>query len=173
MLWQHKEPRTTLAYKKRKTNRFRSLKGHPMLPKLIAASLAALLLTSAAQAENFEVTMLNKGADGAMVFEPAFVKAAVGDTVTFISTDKGHNAEGIEGMLPEGAEEFKSAMGKDYVLTLTAEGLYGVKCTPHYTMGMVALIQAGAPVNQDAMKAVVLKGKAKSRFEPLLEQIAE
>ena len=144
-----------------------------MFPKLIAASLAALLLTSAAQAENFEVTMLNKGADGAMVFEPAFVKAAVGDTVTFISTDKGHNAEGIEGMLPEGAEEFKSDMGKDYVLTLTAEGLYGVKCTPHYTMGMVALIQAGAPVNQDAMKAVVQKGKAKSRFEPLLEQIAE
>ncbi len=144
-----------------------------MFPKLIAASLAALLLTSAAQAENFEVKMLNKGADGAMVFEPAFVKAAVGDTVTFISTDKGHNVEGIEGMLPEGAEEFKSAMGKDYVLTLTAEGLYGVKCTPHYTMGMVALIQAGAPVNQDAMKAVVQKGKAKSRFEPLLEQIAE
>jgi pseudoazurin len=144
-----------------------------MFPKLIVASLAALLLTSAAQAENFEVTMLNKGTEGAMVFEPAFVKAAVGDTVTFISTDKGHNAEGIEGMLPQGVEEFKSDMGKDYVLTLTAEGLYGVKCTPHYMMGMVALIQAGAPVNKDAVTAVVLKGKAKTRFEPLVAQIAE
>jgi pseudoazurin len=144
-----------------------------MFPKLIAASLAALLLAPAAHAENFDVLLLNKGTEGAMVFEPAFVQAAVGDTVTFISTDKGHNAEGIEGMLPEGFEEFKSKMGADYVLTLTAEGLYGVKCTPHYSMGMVALIQAGAPVNQEALAAVVLKGKAKTRFEPLMAQIAE
>lgn len=143
-----------------------------MFPKFAMATLAALLLAPAAQAENFDVTMLNKGADGAMVFEPAFVKAAVGDTVTFISTDKGHNAEGIEGMLPEGVAAFKSGMGEDFVLTLTAEGVYGVKCTPHYTMGMVALIQAGAPTNQDAAKAVVHKGKAKARFEPLLAQIA-
>lgn len=144
-----------------------------MFPKLIAASLAAMLMAPAAFAENFDVMMLNKGTDGAMVFEPAFVQAAVGDTVTFISTDKGHNAEGIDGMLPEGVEEFKSKMGEDYVLTLTAEGLYGVKCTPHYQMGMVALIQAGAPVNQEALAAVVLKGKAKTRFEPLLAQIVE
>lgn len=143
-----------------------------MFPKLAMAGLAALLLGSAAGAENFDVKMLNKGADGAMVFEPAFVTAAVGDTVTFISTDKGHNAEGIEGMLPEGVAAFKSGMGEDFVLTLTAEGLYGVKCTPHYSMGMVALIQAGAPTNQDAVTAVVLKGKAKTRFEPLLAQIA-
>ena len=144
-----------------------------MFKNLIAASLAALLLAPAAFAENFDVKMLNKGTEGAMVFEPAFVKAAVGDTVTFISTDKGHNAEGIEGMLPEGVEEFKSAMGKDYVLTLTAEGLYGVKCSPHYMMGMVALIQAGAPVNKDSVTAVVMKGKAKARFEPLVAQIVE
>ena len=144
-----------------------------MFPKVIAASVAGLLLVSAAHAENFDVKMLNKGTEGAMVFEPAFVKAAVGDTVTFIATDKGHNAEGIKGMLPEGAAEFKSDMGKDYVLTLTAEGLYGIKCSPHYMMGMVALIQAGGPVNQDAVTAMVLKGKAKTRFEPLLAQIAE
>ena len=144
-----------------------------MFAKLIAASLAVLLISPAAYAENFDVLMLNKGAEGAMVFEPAFVQAAVGDTITFISTDKGHNAEGIEGMLPEGVEEFKSDMGKDYVLTLTAEGLYGIKCTPHYAMGMVALIQAGAPVNKDAVMAVGMRGKAKTRFEPLLAQIAE
>lgn len=143
-----------------------------MFPKLISASLAALMLATAAYAENFEVKLLNKGADGAMVFEPAFVKAAVGDTITFLSTDKGHNVEGIEGMLPAGVEAFKSAMGADYVLTLTSEGLYGVKCTPHYSMGMVALIQAGAPANQEAAAAVPHKGKAKTRFEPLFAQVA-
>lgn len=144
-----------------------------MFSKLITATVAAFVLATAAQAENFDVKMLNKGADGAMVFEPAFVKAAVGDTITFISTDKGHNVEGIEGMLPEGVEAFKSAMGDDYVLTLTAEGLYGVKCTPHYGMGMVALIQAGAPVNLDAAAAVTQKGKSKARFEPLFAQVAK
>jgi pseudoazurin len=143
-----------------------------MFPKLITTSLVALALASAAYAENFDVRMLNKGADGAMVFEPAFVKAAVGDTITFLSTDKGHNAEAIEGMLPEGVAAFKSKMGEDYVLTLTAEGLYGIKCTPHYTMGMIALIQAGAPVNQEAADAVTHKGKAKTRFEPLFAQVA-
>ena len=143
-----------------------------MFSKLITGSLASLVLATAAYAENFDVKMLNKGVDGAMVFEPAYVKAAVGDTITFLSTDKGHNAEGIEGMLPEGVEAFKSGMGEDYVLTLTAEGLYGVKCTPHYSMGMVALIQAGAPVNLDAALAVTQKGKAKTRFEPLFAQVA-
>lgn len=144
-----------------------------MLPKLIAASLAALLLAPAAFAENFEVKLLNKGTEGAMVFEPAFVKAAVGDTVTFISTDKGHNVEAIADMLPAGVETFKSKMGEDYVLTLTAEGLYGVKCTPHFMMGMLGLIQAGAPVNLDAVAAVELKGKAKTRFEPVLAQVVK
>lgn len=143
-----------------------------MFSQMITSSLASLVLASAAYAENFDVKMLNKGADGAMVFEPAYLKAAVGDTITFLSTDKGHNAEGIEGMLPEGVEAFKSGMGEDYVLTLTAEGLYGVKCTPHYSMGMVALIQAGAPVNLDAALAVTQKGKAKTRFEPLFAQVA-
>ena len=148
-----------------------------MFPNLItatvAASLAALLLAAPTQAANVDVLMLNKGAEGAMVFEPAFVKVAVGDTVTFISTDKGHNVENIKDMLPEGVEAFKSKMGEDYVLTIGAEGLYGVKCTPHYSMGMVALVQAGAPVNLEAAAAVTQKGKAKARFETLFAQVAE
>lgn len=142
-----------------------------MFSKLTITALAMMLLGGAAIAENFDVQMLNKGAEGAMVFEPAFVRAAVGDTVTFVSPDKGHNAESIEGMLPEGVEPFKSEMNKDFTLTLTAEGVYGIKCTPHYAMGMVALIQVGAPVNLDAVADVVQKGKAKTRFEPLFAQV--
>ena len=142
-----------------------------MFSKLTITALAMMLLGGTAIAENFDVQMLNKGAEGAMVFEPAFVRAAVGDTVTFVSPDKGHNAESIEGMLPEGVEPFKSEMSKDFTLTLTAEGVYGIKCTPHYAMGMVALIQVGAPVNLDAVADVVQKGKAKTRFEQLFAQV--
>jgi pseudoazurin len=142
-----------------------------MLSKLTITAVAAMVLASTAFGETFEVKMLNKGAEGAMVFEPAFVRAAVGDTVTFVSPDKGHNAESIKGMLPDGIEPFKSEMSKEFTLNLTSEGLYGIKCTPHYAMGMVALIQVGAPVNLDAAAAVVQKGKAKARFEPLFEQV--
>ncbi len=142
-----------------------------MFSKLTIATLAGILLATSAFAESFEVKMLNKGTEGAMVFEPAFIKAAVGDTITFISTDKGHNVEGVKGMLPDGVEPFKSDMSADYTMTVTAEGLYGIKCTPHYAMGMVALIQVGAPVNLDAASAVPQKGKAKTRFEPLFAQV--
>ena len=48
--------------------------------------------------------MLDKGTEGVMVFEPALVKIAPGDTVKFVATNKGHNAETIKGMLPEGAD---------------------------------------------------------------------
>ena len=140
---------------------------------LLATAAVLMTMTGGVFAAEIEVKMLNKGTEGAMVFEPAFVTAAVGDTITFISTDKGHNAEGIEGMLPEGVEPFKSGMGDDFSLIVEAEGVYGVKCTPHVAMGMVALIQVGAPVNLDAAAAVVQKGKAKIRFEPLFAQIVQ
>jgi pseudoazurin len=144
-----------------------------MFKTLIAASLVTLLTAPLTHAETFEVKMLNKGAEGAMVFEPAFVKAAVGDTINFVATDKGHNVESIDNMLPEGVEAIKSKMGEDFALTVANEGIYGFKCTPHFAMGMVALIQVGAPVNLVAAAGVVHKGKAKARFEPLFAQIVQ
>lgn len=137
----------------------------------IASALAALLLTAAvpAYAANFEVHMLNKGADGtAMVFEPALTQIAAGDTVTFIPTDKGHNAESIKDILPEGAEPFKGAIGKEVVATFTVPGVYAVKCTPHVGMGMVAAIVVGEPTNLDVAKTARLPGKARERFDAAL-----
>lgn len=144
-----------------------------MFKILIAASLATALTAPTAMAETFEIQMLNRGVEGTMVFEPAFVAAAPGDTINFVATDPSHNVETIEGMLPEGADTVKSEVGKDFSVTLTAEGVYGIKCTPHYAMGMVALIQVGAPVNLDDAAAVTLRGKAKTRFEPLFAQIVQ
>ena len=45
---------------------------------------------------NFEVTMLNQGTDGVMVFEPSVLKISVGDTVTFKPTNPGHNSASID-----------------------------------------------------------------------------
>ncbi len=144
-----------------------------MFKTLIATSLATLLTAPIAMAETFEVQMLNRGVEGTMVFEPAFIAAAAGDTINFVATDPSHNVETIEGMLPEGAEPMLSEVGEDFSVTLTAEGVYGIKCTPHFPMGMVALIQVGAPVNLEEAAAVTLRGKAKSRFEPLFAQIVQ
>lgn len=142
--------------------------------KKIVAMLAlgaAVAFAGAAGAEEFEIKMLNKGAKGAMVFEPDFVRAAPGDTIRFVPTDKGHNAEIIKGMLPEGAEAFKSKPGEEITVTLDKEGVYGVKCTPHYGMGMVALIEVGNPVNVEAAKGVKQTGKAKAVFAKLFGQV--
>lgn len=144
-----------------------------MFGKLITTGITCILIASGVNAETIEVKMLNKGENGSMVFEPAFVMAAPGDTITFISTDKGHNAESIKGMLPEGVEPFKSKVSADFSLKLDAEGLYGIKCTPHYALGMIALIQVGAATNFDDASAVKQKGKAKKRFLPLFEKVQQ
>ena len=93
--------------------------------RTVATGLAfAALLGGAAFAETFEVKMLNKGADGErMVFEPAFVQAAPGDTIRFVAADKGHNAETIEDMIPNGAEGFKGKINQEIEVTLDTEGV--------------------------------------------------
>ena len=138
--------------------------------KLAIAGLCAGLAVQPAVAEEFEVRMLNKGEKGAMVFEPDFVQAQVGDTVKFLLVDKGHNAETIKDMIPEGAEPAIGGMNEDFVITLTQEGAYGIRCKPHYGLGMVALIVAGEPVNLDALQKVKTPGKAKKKFEALFAE---
>lgn len=135
------------------------------------AFAAAMAFAGTALAAEHEVRMLNKGAKGAMVFEPDFVQAEPGDTIRFVPTDKSHNAESIKGMLPAGAEPFKGKINEEVVYEVTAEGVYGVKCTPHYGMGMVMLISVGTPVNLDEAKAVKHPGKAKTRFEEILAAV--
>ncbi len=142
------------------------------MKRIIAiAALAAMTLAGGAQAAEHEILMLNKGEKGAMVFVPDMVKAAPGDTIRFVPTDKSHNAEAIKGMLPDGAELFKSKINEEFTIKLTARGLYGIKCTPHYGMGMVALILVGDPVNLEAAKAVTHPGKAKKVFADLFATV--
>ena len=117
--------------------------------------------------------MLNRGEAGAMVFQPAYVQAEVGDTVRFVPTDRSHNAETVEGMLPDGAEMMVGDRDEEVVLTVDQEGVYGIRCKPHYAMGMVALVVAGDPVNLDQAAEVRHPGRARTAFETLLEQAAD
>lgn len=130
------------------------------------AIIAGLFALPALSAE-IEVKMLNKGSDGqAMVFEPATVKAAVGDVITFVPVDKGHDAAAVKEMIPEGVADFKGKMNETVKVTVDKEGAYVVKCTPHLGMGMVALIVVGdaPPANLDAVKNGKLPKKARDRL---------
>lgn len=134
--------------------------------------LSVVLPALPALAANHEVQMLNRGETGMMVFEPAYLDIAAGDSVTFVPTDRGHNAESINGMTPDGAAPFKGPMNKPITVTFETEGVYGYKCMPHYPMGMVGVIHVGkgAP-NLAAAEKVTLPGKAKGKMADLLKQI--
>ncbi|WP_142779578.1 pseudoazurin [Agrobacterium sp. T29] len=135
--------------------------------KFAGLAILAGLFAFPALAADIEVKMLNKGSDGqAMVFEPATVKAAVGDVITFVPVDKGHDAAAVKDMIPEGVADFKGKMNETVKLTVEKEGAYVVKCTPHLGMGMIALVVVGdaAPANLDAVKNGKLPKKARDRL---------
>lgn len=134
---------------------------------LAAAAIAIAILP--ATAADVQVKMLNKGAKGMMVFEPDLVKVQPGDTVTFVATDPGHDAQSVAGMLPEGAQPFEGKIGKDLTVTFTQPGVYGVKCKPHYVMGMVGVVVVGDPSsNLEEAKKAKNPGKAGKLFTELL-----
>jgi len=139
-------------------------------------AIVGILLTAIAMpaaAKDIVVHMKNQGGDGSMVFEPSFLKASPGDVIRFKPTDPSHNAETISNMLPAGVAPMKGVMNKEAVLTVTKPGLYGIKCMPHFSMGMVALVQVGKPTAADisAAKAVKLPPFAAKRMIAALARV--
>lgn len=140
-----------------------------MFRSLVTSAAIMLALSGAVAAETFEVKMLNKGEGGTMIFEPASLRIAAGDTVKFIPADKGHNAESVKGMIPEGAAAFAGKINEEIDVTLTEPGLYGVKCKPHWGMGMVMVIAVGdVAVDAERFLAGKMPKKAKTQFEKSL-----
>jgi pseudoazurin len=143
---------------------------------LAAAALCASLAAPAtALAADHVVKMLNAGKDGSMVFEPAFVKAAVGDTVVFTPTEKAaHNSASV--LLPAGAKPWRGAADTELKVKLDKEGVYLYACEPHKMMGMVGAIQVGKPSNLADAKAAAAKEQAafvmgKDRYDKALAQV--
>ena len=110
------------------------------------------------QSANHVVKMLNQGSGGVMVFEPAVLKIAVGDSVTFESTDAAHNSASLPGMIPENAVSWNGELSRDITVTLTQPGVYAYQCTPHSMMAMVGIIQVG----DDSSNLAIVKNKAQN-----------
>ena len=111
------------------------------------------LLSSFVTAENFDVKMVNADASGqVMVFDPPFIKANVGDTVTFLPTDMLHNSQSVPGLIPSSASSWNGAMNEKITIELNVEGVYVYQCTPHIALGMIGVIQVGSPTNIDDVR---------------------
>ena len=139
----------------------------------ILAGLTVALLAAPALAADHRVEMLNKDPETGErnVFEPALLQIEPGDTVTFVPTDRGHNAVSSEGMVPEGGTTFEGGINEEITVTFDTEGTYGYNCVPHYGQGMVGLILVGdASVNYEEAKAVNQRGRAKKVYEELFAE---
>ncbi|MEM8575650.1 MAG: pseudoazurin [Pseudomonadota bacterium] len=135
--------------------------------RTLCASIFACLLAAPLLAEIHEVGMYTRSENGPMIYEPQFLSIAPGDSVRFVPVQGGHNAATIDGMIPDGAEPFRSQIDEEFTVTLTEPGLYGIKCSPHYSMGMVMLIEVGQPTER--VLPVDLPSRARQRFETILE----
>ncbi|EHM02774.1 pseudoazurin [Acetobacteraceae bacterium AT-5844] len=133
-----------------------------------------LLLAPAAHAELYEVRMLNRNESGGMVYEPDFLRLRLGDWVRFLATHVTHNAASMPEMLPAGARSFKGGINEEIEVTFTEPGLYGIKCIPHYAMGMVMLVQVGEETFEPPeVLPASLPSRVRQRFTEILSRAAQ
>ena len=71
-----------------------------------------------------------------------------------------------------GAQAFKGKINQEIEQTFSVPGLYGIQCIPHLAMGMVMLIQVGAPAAEAPEVPAALPKRAVDRFNALLQREA-
>lgn len=64
---------------------------------------------------------------------------------------------------------FSGNIGQDLVVIFTTSGVYGYRCTPHGTLGMVGLIVVDNPVNEPQARAAAMPGMAGRVFAKLFD----
>jgi pseudoazurin len=90
-----------------------------------------------------------------------------------LPTSKGHNVEFIAG--PDGWDApKKSKLSKEVAITFDTPGVYLYQCTPHKSMGMIAIVVVGTPTYseaEDTLKDAKVRGKSKKKLKALLEDL--
>ncbi|MEQ8494659.1 MAG: plastocyanin/azurin family copper-binding protein [Gammaproteobacteria bacterium] len=108
-------------------------------------------------------------------WRPMITFAQPGDSLRFKNMT-GHDTETIEGMIPEGAETWKSELGQEgFSVNLDQEGVYVFKCNPHITTGMVGVVVVGdarPPQNLEALKGNLYNDKdGRNMFNRALKKL--
>lgn len=135
----------------------------------IVSVFAFMTIGTFAFGGDIEVDMLNKRDDGAkMVYSLDIIDAKAGQNITWLPASKGHNVEFIAG--PDGWKApKKSKLNKEVAITFDTPGVYLYQCSPHKSMGMIAIVVVGDGDN-DISKAKV-KGKSKKKLKELLADL--
>ena len=142
------------------------------MKKLLSTVAVLATLSTSAFAADTTLEMLNKRDDGAkMVYSQDITRIDVGDTITWVPADKGHNVEIIAA--PEGFDiPKKSKLNKEVTIAFDTPGVYLYQCTPHKSMGMIALVIVGEDTsNLDAVADAKVRGKSKKKLKELLGDI--
>lgn len=139
-----------------------------------ATALAVILPVTPSLSAEHKILMLNYGRDGGMVFEPAYVKAEPGDTITFVPQNSSHYVQSYA--VPEGVSPWKSKLDEAFTVTVEKEGVYLYYCPPHLMMAMIGIIQVGKPANLEAVRQKAEKLRPKlvmksERLEAALGQV--
>lgn len=127
-------------------------------------ALSVLLVSFNVYAEEHVV------AAGATSFNPMHLFVKPGDTVKWTNMTI-HDSQSMEGLIPEGAEHWKGAIGQEIAVTLDVEGVYIYKCNPHLPMGMAGAIIVGEANNMDQLDANAT-GREKGVIFKLKKQLA-
>ena len=129
-----------------------------------------MFMSPPAFAADLTIEMLNKDAHGnKMVYSEEIASIEVGDTVTWVPTDKGHNVEMISS--PNDLK-FKSKNNKEAKITFEVPGIYLYWCTPHKGMGMIGLVVVGGDTSHaDIVAKAKVRGKSKKKLKKLLDEL--
>jgi len=130
----------------------------------------AVLFSFQVAAAEHTIEMLNKDDNGnKMVFSQELLNIDVGDSVTWVATDRGHN---VEMVASPNDMELKSKVGKDVTVSFDTPGIYYYWCTPHKGMGMIGLVVVGGDTsNMDQIQKAKAMGKSKKKLKALLGEL--
>ena len=141
--------------------------------KHLISAMLVTLFASTSFAADITVEMLNKrkSDNQSMVYSEDISRIDVGDTITWVPTTKGHNVHFLAG--PDGWDiPKKSKFNKEVSITFDTPGIYYYQCTPHKSMGMIALVVVGGDTsNKDAIAKIRAMGKSKKKLKALLEEL--
>jgi pseudoazurin len=138
---------------------------------LVVAVFSVVFVSSMAYSADMSIDMLNKLGKEKMVYSVDVAEIDVGDTITWLPASKGHNVHFIAG--PDGWElPKKSKNNKEVAITFDTPGVYLYQCTPHASMGMIALVVVGGDTsNLDAITKAKVRGKSKKKLKKLLGEL--
>jgi len=141
--------------------------------RIFMFSLSAVIfftLSNYAQSAQFDIDMLNKRSDGEkMVYSQDVIYINTNDTINWLPTSPGHNVEFIA--FPSNADvpQKPSKVGNEFSFTFIEPGIYLYQCSPHKSMGMIALVVVNDDTsNLDEVAITKVLGKSKKKLEQLI-----